>query len=155
MINLYRQYTTPAGLNQDNIYFELLSVSPTDPVGKACMLYFKTKDPRYISVMAKNTSRTIKILCNKKRRIKELEPTFLREVPMSDLLGYAMDVIKGKWPEFETLLLSYKDDDAPFYATQYAIYVLKARFLAGEEVISRSILKSTVSDYNNHFNTNL
>lgn len=63
-------------------------------------------------------------------RIPQEEAEILKSSPPEDILVYARDVIKGRWPEAEVAF-----SKSPELALQYASKVLRDRFHEGEEAI--------------------
>ncbi len=68
-----------------------------------------------------------------RHRVPSFEPAILFNLPMA--VTYAAKVIKGRWPELETKLLSSNDAES---VMKYACFVIKGRWPQGEEIINTS-----------------
>jgi len=67
-------------------------------------------------------------------RIPEIEAEYLKVGDPSDLYLYAREVIKGRWPEAEPIIVGYSAS----FARLYAANILKRRWPEAEDIIAKT-----------------
>jgi len=80
----------------------------------------------------------------KNKRLKFAEPKIAKDPQWAYM--YALDVIKGPWPEAEPSIMKH-----PYMAYMYARAILKKRWPEAEPYIKNGDIRSWV-DYKKHFN---